>query len=44
MFNRLNPHWATSLVAFIALLLGPIPFILFKYGPWLRSKARYAFG
>ncbi|KZP10514.1 MFS general substrate transporter [Athelia psychrophila] len=42
MYTALGPHWASSLVGFIALLLMPIPFVLFKYGPTLRIKSKYA--
>ena len=44
MFVKLNPRWASTVLAFIAVVLFPIPFVLYKYGPWLRSKAKYAFG
>jgi len=44
MFVKLNPRWASTVLAFIAVVLFPIPFALYKYGPWLRSKAKYAFG
>lgn len=43
MYDKLNPRWASCLLAFIALLLLPIPFILNKYGAFLRSKAKYGF-
>ena len=42
MYAKLNPRWASCVLAFIALVLTPIPFILKKYGPYLRSKAKYA--
>lgn len=42
MYHKLNPRWATTVLAFISLALVPIPFVLFKLGPFLRSKTRYA--
>ncbi|TFK80170.1 MFS general substrate transporter [Polyporus arcularius HHB13444] len=42
MYDRLNPQWASSLLGFIAILLGPIPFLLRAYGHHLRKRSRYA--
>lgn len=45
MYDRLGYGWGNSLIALIATLLGlPAPFLLWKYGPWLRVKSRYAAG
>lgn len=41
MYEKLGVHWATSLVAFITCLMIPMPFLLYKYGPYLRSKSPY---
>jgi hypothetical protein len=29
-------------IAFLALICTPLPFVFFKYGPHLRRKSRYA--
>lgn len=42
MFEQLNPRWASTLVGCIAVLLAPIPFVLYKYGHVIRQKSRYA--
>ena len=42
MYHKLNPRWATTVLAFISLVLVPIPFLLFKFGPQMRAKTRYA--
>ncbi|KAJ3565465.1 hypothetical protein NP233_g7618 [Leucocoprinus birnbaumii] len=42
MYDSLGPQWASSLLGFVALAMVPIPFIFQKYGPWLRTKSRYA--
>lgn len=44
MYDKLNPRWASSLLGFISVAMLPIPFLLYKYGAWLRSKAKFAFG
>ncbi|KAI4852304.1 putative MFS polyamine transporter [Aureobasidium sp. EXF-8845] len=36
MYQSLGPHWAGSVFAFIALLLMPIPWLLFRFGHGLR--------
>lgn len=42
MYDGLGAEWASSLVGFVALLLMPIPFVLYKFGPALRNRSRYA--
>ena len=42
MYHKLNPRWATTVLAFISLVLVPIPFLLHKFGPQMRAKTRYA--
>ncbi|TQB72010.1 hypothetical protein MPDQ_007173 [Monascus purpureus] len=42
MYNRLNYHWATSLLAFLTLAMAPFPYIFFRYGSQIRKKSRYA--
>ncbi|KAI9843754.1 MAG: hypothetical protein M1837_006114 [Sclerophora amabilis] len=41
MYTRLGIDWATSLLGFIALALMPVPWVLFKWGPQIRSKSQY---
>ncbi|KAG8921875.1 hypothetical protein FRC01_014798, partial [Tulasnella sp. 417] len=36
MDEKLNPKWASTLLAGIALLLLPIPFVLYRYGAHIR--------
>jgi hypothetical protein len=38
MYNALGLGWGNSLLAFIALALVPIPWVLFKYGEPLRKR------
>ncbi|KZT67533.1 MFS general substrate transporter [Daedalea quercina L-15889] len=42
MFETLNPRWASTLLGFIAIILGPIPFVLYKFGPVIRLKSKHA--
>ncbi|KAF2227724.1 major facilitator superfamily domain-containing protein [Elsinoe ampelina] len=40
MYEKLGVQWAGSLFAFLSLVLLPIPWLLFKYGPKLRAMDR----
>lgn len=42
MYDKLGPHWASSLLGFLALLLAPIPMVLMKYGPALRARSKFS--
>ncbi|KAF2029571.1 MFS general substrate transporter [Setomelanomma holmii] len=41
MYEALGIAWATSLLGFLALLMLPIPWVFFKWGPRIRAKSRY---
>ncbi|CAK5264537.1 unnamed protein product [Mycena citricolor] len=42
MFDGLGPQWAASVLGFVALAMVPVPIVLIRYGPYLRSKSRHA--
>jgi MFS family permease len=42
MFDQLGIHWASSVYAFLALACIPFPFVIYKYGPAIRRRCRYA--
>ncbi|KAL3455127.1 major facilitator superfamily domain-containing protein [Aspergillus heterothallicus] len=44
MYNNLGYHWATSLLAFLTLVMAPFPYIFFRYGSQIRKKSRFATG
>ncbi|KAL4778981.1 major facilitator superfamily domain-containing protein [Aspergillus varians] len=44
MYNRLGYHWASSLLAFLTLVMTPFPYIFFRYGSRIRKKSRFATG
>jgi MFS transporter, DHA1 family, multidrug resistance protein len=41
MFQALGPGWATSLLAFLTLLLAPVPWCFWIFSKRLRRKSRY---
>lgn len=42
MYDRLGTQWASSLLGFLALVMAPIPFVLFHYGGTIRSWSKHA--
>jgi MFS family permease len=42
MYNKLNIHWASSLLAFLTVAMLPFPYIFFRYGKRIRGKSRFA--
>ena len=42
MYDRLGIHWASSLIAFLAVACVPLPFIFYRYGPAIRTRCRYS--
>lgn len=43
MYDKLHIDWATSVFAFISLLMVPIPFVFKKYGEKIRLKSKYGY-
>ncbi|CDR44381.1 CYFA0S14e02432g1_1 [Cyberlindnera fabianii] len=43
MYDRLGIDWASSLFAFIAVGLMPVPWIFEKWGPKLRMKSQFGY-
>jgi multidrug resistance protein len=41
MFERLGAGWATSILALLTLLMAPIPWCFWVYGPRLRAASKY---
>ncbi|KAJ7881180.1 MFS polyamine transporter [Mycena leptocephala] len=42
MFATLGYNWANTMFALIAAVMVPIPFVLFFYGPAIRSRSRFS--
>lgn len=42
MYANLGIHWAASIPAFLALACIPFPIILWKYGPKIRARCKFA--
>jgi len=42
MFNALSYKWANTLFGCLAVIMVPIPFILFFYGPAIRKRSKFS--
>lgn len=42
MYKGMGINWAGFLLAMVAIVMIPIPFLFHRYGPYLRSKSPYA--
>jgi hypothetical protein len=42
MFTTLGYNWANTMFALIAAIMVPIPFVLFFYGPAIRSHSKFS--
>ncbi|KAL3485876.1 major facilitator superfamily domain-containing protein [Aspergillus germanicus] len=41
VMDALDIGWSTSVLGFVSLTLVPLPWVFFRYGPYLRSKSGY---
>lgn len=41
MVNRLGFLWTANMLAFLSLILAPVPIFIFKFGPRLRAASRF---
>lgn len=42
MYSKLGTQWASALLAFIALIMVPIPIVLYKFGARVRAWSKNA--
>lgn len=42
LFNNLGIDWGNSLIGFLTVACLPLPFVLIKFGPWLRARSPMA--
>ncbi|KAF2472500.1 MFS general substrate transporter [Lindgomyces ingoldianus] len=42
MYNNLGYQWASTLLAFLALVMAPFPILFYRYGKRLRGNSRFA--
>jgi hypothetical protein len=44
LYTKLGVHWVLTMLGILAAVLTTVPYLFFKFGPWIRSKSRYAKG
>lgn len=44
LYHAIGNVWASAMMAFIALAGVPIPYIFWRYGPYIRRNSKYAPG
>lgn len=44
MFHKMHNQWAFTLIAFVSVGMGPIPFFFYKFGPKMRAQSKFASG
>jgi multidrug resistance protein len=42
MYEGLGVNWASTLIGGVALMLLPMPFLFYKYGPRIRAKSQFS--
>ncbi|GAA5976462.1 hypothetical protein JCM10908_005508 [Rhodotorula pacifica] len=42
MFHAMGNSWALTFLAFVSLVLAPIPFVFYRYGAKIRAKSTFA--
>lgn len=42
MYEKMGVKWATLFLALVCLLMAPIPWIFYKYGPGIRKRSPLA--
>lgn len=42
MFRKLGTRWASSVLGFFAILLIPIPFLFYTFGPRIRARGKWS--
>ncbi|CBQ69386.1 related to MFS multidrug transporter [Sporisorium reilianum SRZ2] len=45
MYDHLGQGWGNTVLALVSAVIGiPAPYVLYRWGPWLRARSRYAAG
>lgn len=44
MFSKLGVGWGNSVLALVAIIFLPAPYLFYIYGPWLRARSKFAKG
>ncbi|WPH04826.1 Hypothetical protein R9X50_00772300 [Acrodontium crateriforme] len=42
MYRNLGVHYTLTILASLGVALAPLPYLFYKFGPWIRAKSKYA--
>lgn len=40
-YRNMGPHWTVTILACLSLLLTPMPYVFYKFGPRIRMRSRF---
>jgi hypothetical protein len=43
IYRSIGVHWTLTWLALVAVVFTPAPYLFYWYGPWIRSKSKFAF-
>jgi hypothetical protein len=41
-YKNMGVPYTLTIMACLSALMAPVPFVFYKYGPWIRSKSKHA--
>ena len=41
MYHALGVPWATSVLGFVAVIMAPLPWLFYRFGPSIRARSKY---
>lgn len=41
-YENMGVHWTLTILGCISAVMVPLPYVFFKYGPWIRTKSKFA--
>jgi hypothetical protein len=44
IYESIGVHWTLTWLALVGVLFTPAPYLFYHYGPWIRSKSKFASG
>lgn len=42
MYRDIGTHWTLTVLGCIAIIVTPVPYVLYRYGPIIRGKSQFA--
>ena len=42
IYRAIGVHWTLTWLALLGVVFAPVPYLFYHYGPWIRSKSKFA--